>query len=91
MEEQPKTVKEVSEWLRVHQETVRQWLRDGELVGINLGGKSGWRIRPEEVEAFLERREELSKNLAESNPGEVGSPSPAGTGEASLMVAQRAR
>lgn len=89
MENQPKTVKEVAAWLRVHQETVRQWLRDGELVGINLGGKSGWRIRPDEVEAFLARREESSKNLAERDPGEVGSPSPAGTGEAVQIVAAR--
>jgi len=82
MDDQLKTVQQVAERLQVHQETVRKWLRDGELVGINLGGKSGWRIRVSEVEAFLERRAELSKNPAESDPGGAGSPSPAGTGEA---------
>jgi excisionase family DNA binding protein len=87
MQDQLKTVQQVAERLQVHQETVRKWLRDGELVGINLGGKSGWRIREREIEAFLERREEQSKSLAEGEPGEAGSPSPAGTGEAALMVA----
>lgn len=81
------TVQQVAERLQVHQETIRKWLREGELVGINLGGKSGWRIRDEEVEVFLRRREEASKNLAEGKPGEVGCPSPAGTGEAALILA----
>jgi len=82
MDEQLKTVQQVAERLQVHQETVRKWLREGELVGINFEGKTGWRIRASEVEAFLERREELSKNPAETDPGGAGSPSPAGTGEA---------
>ena len=86
MEDRILTVQQVAEWLQVHEETVRRWLRDGELAGINLGGKSGYRIRESDVVAFLDRREEASKNLAEGKPGEVGSPSPAGTGEAVLMV-----
>ena len=87
MDEQLKTVQQVAERLQVHEETIRRWLRDGELVGINLGGKSGWRIREREIEAFLERREHQGKDLAESDPGEVGRPSRAGTREAELMVA----
>jgi excisionase family DNA binding protein len=86
MDDRLLTVQQVAEWLQVHEETIRRWLRDGEMAGINLGGKSGYRIKESDVVSFLSRREELSKGLAERNPGEAGSPSPAGTGEAALIV-----
>jgi excisionase family DNA binding protein len=86
MDDRMLTLQQVAEWMQVHEETVRRWLRNGDLAGINLGGKSGYRIRESEVEAFLKRREEASKSLAESNPGEAGSPSPGRTGEAAVIV-----
>jgi len=58
------TVQQIAERLQVHEESVRRWLRDGTLVGINFGGKSGYRVRPDELEAFLERRAEWSKSAA---------------------------
>lgn len=49
------TVPEVAERLRLHQQTIREWLRIGKIKGIRLGGtKAGWRIPPTEVER-LER------------------------------------
>lgn len=86
MEDRLLTTTQVAEWLQIHEETVRRWLRDGELAGINLGRKGGWRIRERDVVAYLERREQTSKNLAESNPGEVGCPSPGRTGEATERI-----
>lgn len=51
------TVPEVADRLRLHQQTVREWLRLGKLKGIRLGGtKAGWRIPAEEVQR-LERGE----------------------------------
>jgi excisionase family DNA binding protein len=48
------TVPEVAEQLRLHQQTIREWLRIGKLHGIRLGGtKAGWRIPASEVERLL--------------------------------------
>ena len=47
------TVNQIAERLQVHQETVRRWLRDGRLQGRNFGGKSGYRVREKDLEAFL--------------------------------------
>ena len=51
------TVREVADYLRVHEETVRRWIRDGELPVLALGGqKTGYRIRREALDAFIARR-----------------------------------
>jgi len=55
-EERWYTVGEIVEMLKVHEQTVRRWLREGELRGYNLGGKSGYRIKASDLVAFLETR-----------------------------------
>jgi excisionase family DNA binding protein len=51
-------VAQAADKLQVDPETVRRWLRDGRIRGINLGtGKGGWRIRSNELERFLKERE----------------------------------
>lgn len=50
------TVSDIAESLRVHEQTVRRWLRSGELAGYNFGGKTGYRIREEDLERFLETK-----------------------------------
>ena len=52
------TVEEIAERLKVTEQTVRRWLRDGSLIGRNFGGRTGWRIREQEVNAFLARSPE---------------------------------
>ena len=47
------TPAQVGERLQVTERTVYQWLRDRHLVGHKLGRL--WRVRPEDLEAFLER------------------------------------
>ena len=48
------TVREAALRLRVHPETVREWLRRGKLRGRLIGGtKSGYRIPESEVERLL--------------------------------------
>jgi excisionase family DNA binding protein len=48
------TVPEAADLLRVHQQTVRVWLREGKLRGRLIGGrKSGYRIPASEIERLL--------------------------------------
>lgn len=48
------TVPEVADRLRLHQQTVREWLRNGKIKGVRLGGtKAGWRIPDSEVARVL--------------------------------------
>jgi len=48
------TVEQVADYLQVHPETVRKWLREGDLIGVNLGGRARWRVRREDLERFIE-------------------------------------
>jgi excisionase family DNA binding protein len=50
------TVNDIATRLRVSQHTVRRWLRQGELVGVKLGDRTGYRVRDEELTRFLARR-----------------------------------
>jgi excisionase family DNA binding protein len=50
------TVSEVAEYFRVDPESVRRWLRDGKLFGINLGRGPGWRIRAADLQLFIDDR-----------------------------------
>ncbi len=57
-EERWYTVADIVGKLRVHEQTVRRWLREGELKGYNFGGKSGYRIRASDFDTFLESHRE---------------------------------
>jgi excisionase family DNA binding protein len=50
------TVEEIAERLKVTDQTVRRWLKSGELRGHNFSGRTGYRIREADVNAFLEQR-----------------------------------
>jgi len=50
------TVSEVAERLKVQPLTVRRWLNSGDLTGIQLGDRAGWRITEEDLRDFLEAR-----------------------------------
>jgi excisionase family DNA binding protein len=52
------TVEQVADYLQVHPETVRRWIREGRLRGMNPSGKSGWRIRRDELQRFIRDAEE---------------------------------
>jgi len=53
------TPADVAARLQVKAQTVREYLRRGELAGIKLPGRSSgtWRIRPTDLDAFLVGRE----------------------------------
>ncbi len=51
------TVEEVGELFRVNIETVRRWIRAGELPALNLGGpRSGYRIKRADLDSFIAAR-----------------------------------
>jgi excisionase family DNA binding protein len=56
MDERVLTVNQVAERLQVNVQTVRRWLRNGELIGTPIGGRTGWRVAEPEIQAFLDRR-----------------------------------
>ncbi len=54
MTEKMLTVEEIAEELRVHPETVRQWIRDGELIAIDISKE--YRILRSDLDALLVQR-----------------------------------
>jgi excisionase family DNA binding protein len=52
------TVEEVAARLAVHPETVRKWIKNGQLRATNLGGRAGYRISRSALDQFLREREE---------------------------------
>jgi excisionase family DNA binding protein len=48
------TVEDAAKKVKVHPETIRGWIRSGELPAVDIGGK--YRIYPEDLDAFLKRR-----------------------------------
>ncbi len=55
-EERLMTVDQVAERLQVNPETVRRWLRRGELEGVDLGHKAGYRVTEAQLQEFIESR-----------------------------------
>ena len=50
------TVDEIAKRLSVHPETVRNWIKNGQLSAINLGGSAGYRITESDLAEFLRKR-----------------------------------
>ena len=50
------SVQTIATRLGIHPETVRRWLRAGALAGYELGDKSGWRVREDDLATFLAGR-----------------------------------
>ncbi len=48
------TVEEAVGLLGVHPQTVRRWLRSGQLLGTLISRRAGYRIKRSEVERVLE-------------------------------------
>lgn len=61
------TVRQAAEALGVNEESVRRWLRSGALRGYMLATKFGYRIRREDLDAFIEARKRWTQP-----PGDKG-------------------
>ncbi len=61
------TVEDAAQRIGVHAQTVRRWLRSGQMVGTLINRQTGYRIRKDEVERVLTdglREPALGKELA---------------------------
>lgn len=52
------TVEEIATRFKVTEETVRRWLRAKDLAGHNFGGRTGYRVRESDLNAFIQRMRE---------------------------------
>lgn len=50
------TIADIVDLLQVHEQTVRRWLKQGELRGTMLGRKAGYRIAGGDLRAFIDER-----------------------------------
>ncbi len=60
------TVEELAQRWRVNAETVRRWVRSGQIVALVLGQKAGFRFAASEVRRFEEARMSRWKHDDES-------------------------
>ncbi len=64
------SVQDLVDRLGVHEQTVRRWIKTGELSAYALGDRAGYRIAPDDLQAFMDRRrvvageENTTKKLA---------------------------
>jgi excisionase family DNA binding protein len=55
------TVDEVTRILKVHEETVRRWIRSGELPALLLGSaRGGYRVRQTDLDRFIVEKSSLT-------------------------------
>lgn len=54
------TIKDVANMMKVSEETVRRWIRDGKLAAEDMGGRLGYRILQEDFEKFSNLRNATS-------------------------------
>ena len=52
------TVQDVASYLKVNEETVRRWIRDGDLEVLSLGtsNRAGYRILKSALDTFIKER-----------------------------------
>ena len=78
--EQPLTVDDVAEFMRVSSKTVMRAIASGQLEASQVTqGRGGWRIRPQAIDAWLDSRSNRSlpqRTLAEVRRVETQSPAP---------------
>lgn len=69
------TVEETAVRLSITPKTLREWLKDGKIEGIRLGGHTGpgrhpWRISGSSIEAFVSASPTISRQSEESQSEE---------------------
>jgi excisionase family DNA binding protein len=72
MEDDPLlTAKQVAVRLQVTPVTVQRWLRSGQLSGIILSDKMGWRVRESALRQFVEAAEHVQDEARAHSGREV--------------------
>ena len=72
------SVLEVAERLKVHEATVRRWIKDGELRAIDIG--KGWRISDSDLALFLHHHETRPRQGGDGEPAGDAGRHPGATG-----------
>lgn len=54
LDDRARRVSEVAKIFDVRTTTVREWLRDGKLIGMKLPGSNQWRIAQSEIQRFAQ-------------------------------------
>ena len=54
------TVDDVADRLSVNEKTIRRWIKVGRLPAVNLGHRTGYRIREADLDRFLLERQTVS-------------------------------
>jgi len=71
----PLTPPEIARHLGVKADTVRAWIAAGELrafsVSINQNGRRRWRVRPQDLETFIVKRENRQAPPKPARPSPV--------------------
>jgi excisionase family DNA binding protein len=57
-------IDELADYLKLKKQTIYNWLHEGKISGIKVGGV--WRFDRRDIDAWLKSRRRISKN-----PGEV--------------------
>jgi excisionase family DNA binding protein len=57
------TLTDVAETLNVSLSQVQALVRSGELVGVKLGGRGVWRVENIELEAYIQRMYEQTREI----------------------------
>ena len=57
-------VKDIVGMLRVHEQTVRRWIKSGELPALLFGRRGGYRIKASDLNAFLTAQADKGKAAA---------------------------
>ncbi|CAN5803317.1 hypothetical protein BH23CHL2_BH23CHL2_27440 [soil metagenome] len=71
------TVREVASELQVHEETVRRWIRNGELSALKFGGpRTMYRVRPADLSAFMRQHTRSSSQRAAREPSKAAAERP---------------
>jgi excisionase family DNA binding protein len=50
------TTEEAVQYLKVHPETLRNWVRKGAIPAAKLGNRGGYRFRRDDLDRFLDTR-----------------------------------
>ncbi len=57
-------VKDVVDMLKVHEQTVRRWIKQGDLPAVLFGRRGGYRIKASDLDAFLSAQATKGKAAA---------------------------
>ncbi len=66
------TAQQVADRLQVTPATVKRWLREGQLPGVMLGDRAGWRVAEADLDAYLRAQGNAAYGENRSDEGEEG-------------------